>query len=68
MLRSGGCRPEGDESVAVVVARGRGESGKGWALPEGCPAVLGELSPDKGWSFDPPMIFRLVDNKVVEAH
>lgn len=63
-LRSGGCDPDGQERVAVVLAAER----EGWVLPEGCRAAVGHLSPDKTWLFDGPLILRLVDGRIVEAH
>ena len=64
MLRGAGGRPEGDEQVAVVVARGPRPADQQWTLPEGCQAVLGELSPKKTWDFKPPLTFHLTDGKV----
>jgi hypothetical protein len=58
-LRRGGCDPDGDECVAVVLAEER----KDWKLPEECGAVLGHLSPEKIWSFDAPLTVRLSDGR-----
>lgn len=66
-IGSEGCLPEGDERIAVVVARGPGERDRQWTLPGKCQATLGELSPDKTWDFNPPLVFRLKDGKVVDA-
>jgi hypothetical protein len=62
-LRSGGCEPDGQERVAVVLAERR----EGWKLPEDCKAILGHLSPEKTWLFDGPLTLRLIDGRVSEA-
>ena len=67
MLRNGGCTPEGDEQVAVVLARSKEDRDTAWSLPEGCRAVFGELTPDKKWDFEPPLTFRIKDGKVIDA-
>ena len=67
MLRNGGCEPEGDEQVAVVLARSKEDRDTAWNLPEGCRAVFGELTPDKSWDFEPPLTFRLKDGKVIDV-
>jgi hypothetical protein len=59
-LRSVGCRPEGDERVALVQAGGK----PGWTPPGECQATFGYLSRDKTWVFDAPLTFRVVDGVV----
>lgn len=61
-LRSSLCRTEGDERLAIVLAR----KDAGWKPPEGCQAVVGSLDPNKEWSFDAPMTFELEDGKVLQ--
>jgi hypothetical protein len=63
-LRSAGCRPEGDERVAIVQVGGKPD----WTPPVECDAVLGHLGGDKIWVFEAPLIFRLADGVVTEAH
>ncbi|MHB1561880.1 MAG: hypothetical protein ACYC61_30895 [Isosphaeraceae bacterium] len=60
-LRSSLCRTEGDERLAIVLLHDQA----GWKPPEGCQAVVGRLSPDKSWSFEAPMTFRLADGRVL---
>jgi hypothetical protein len=62
-LRSAGCRPEGDERVAIIQVGGEPD----WTPPVECDAVLGHLSGDKTWVFEAPLIFRLADGIVTEA-
>lgn len=59
-LQSSLCRTEGDERLAIVLLH----DPAGWKPPEGCQAVVGRLSPDKSWSFEAPMTFRLIDGRV----
>jgi hypothetical protein len=59
-LRGSECQPESDERVAVILAKVQ----TGWTLPESCKAVLGWLSSDKDWTFEAPLIIRLVDGRV----
>lgn len=67
LIRSEGCQPEGDERVAVVLTPRQGADDRDWELPEGCQAIRGELDPKKTWEFQPPLVFHLKDNKVIEA-
>jgi hypothetical protein len=68
MLGSGGCQPVGNECIAVILVDDKtGSSGAPWTLPEGCKAVLGHLQPGKTWNFDPPLTFRVANNKVIET-
>jgi hypothetical protein len=62
-LRSGGCRPEGDERVAIIQVGGE----PGWPPPGECDAAFGYLSRDKTWVFEAPLTFRLSDGNVTEA-
>jgi hypothetical protein len=62
-LRTGECRPEGAERVAVVLS----EEKEGWMAPENCKAVLGSLSRDKTWLFEAPLTLRVTDGRVTEA-
>ena len=62
-LREGGCEPDGQECVAVVLA----EEKKDWVLNENCEAVLGHLSSDKIWSFDAPLTLKLTDGRLAKA-
>lgn len=60
-VRAAGCRPEGDERVAVVWGGERTEA----PLPAGCDAVVGHLAREKTWIFDAPATFHIVDGQVV---
>ncbi len=60
-LRSGLCRTEGDERLAIVLLHDQA----GWKPPEGCQAVVGRLDPEKTWDFQAPMTFRLDDGRVL---
>lgn len=68
MIRAEAGRPEGDERVAVVLPPRVGGDDRDWEMPEGAKAIRGELTPpDKRWIFVPPMVFHVVDGKVVDA-
>jgi hypothetical protein len=62
-LRSGGCRPEGEERVAVIMAEERAS----WTPPRECEAVLGSLSRDKTWLFEAPLVLRVIGGRVAEV-
>jgi hypothetical protein len=63
-LRAIGCRPEGDERVAIIQVGGE----RDWTPPVECQAVLGYLGGDKTWIFDAPLIFRLADGIVIDVY
>ncbi len=60
-LRSSLCRTEGDERLAIVLAR----ENPAWKPPKGCQAIVGSLAPNKDWSFEAPMTFRLDNGRVL---
>jgi hypothetical protein len=62
-LRTGTCQPEPGARVAVVLAQAK----EGWTLPPECKAILGQLSEQKTWNFETPLILDLVDGKVTEV-
>ncbi len=55
VLRGGGCKPEGQERVAVILVN----RDEGWTLYKECQAVLGRLVPGKNWNISTPRTFRL---------
>lgn len=59
-LKSGECRPDGRERVAVILA---GEE-PGWTVPTECKAIVGHLSSGKTWMFPAPFTLRLTDGQV----
>ncbi len=62
-IKSGACNPEGRERVAVVVAGGNED----WAVPTECQAVVGHLSKDKTWMFNPPITLWLTEGRVIKT-
>jgi hypothetical protein len=62
-LKSGECKPDGQERVAVVLA----DENEGWNLPGECEAVVGRLSKEKTWLFEAPLIVRLRGGRVSAA-
>jgi hypothetical protein len=63
-LRGGECGSEGGERLAVILA----EKKKNWKPPSECNAIVGSLDPAKRWIFEAPLVLRLVEGRVVEAH
>ena len=60
VLRGGGCKPEGQERVAVILVN----RDEGWTLYKECQAVLGRLVPGKNWNISTPRTIWLKDGRL----